>query len=164
VLILRWFWWRINVWSEISATVTPFLIYAVLKFALPQEWSATQFPNSYFITIGGTTLVWLLATFMTKPESMDCLVACHRRVKPGGSWGPVAAVSGVKVRSNTVPLVMAWISSVMMTYSTLFAIGQLIFKNYHDGLIYLTVAACSAFFLWLVMREWNLFGEDGNDG
>jgi Na+/proline symporter len=157
VLILRWFWWRINVWSEISATVTPFVIYAILKFGLPQEWALTQFPNSYFITIGGTTIVWLLITFITRPEPEEHLLAYYKQVRPGGFWSHIATKSGIVVRANTVPLIMAWLSAVVMTYATLFAIGKLIFKEYQEGLIALAVAVGSAFFLWLVMREWELF-------
>lgn len=181
VLILRWFWWRINVWSEIAATVTPFFIYAFVKFALPKllpdpalslsgdelanyltyfPWSLTTFPGSYFITIGGTTVAWLLVTLWTKAEPMDHLVRYHRQVKPGGWWGPVAAVSGVRVKANTVPLVMAWISAVLMTYGVLFATGKLIFKDYEQGFIYLAAAILSGIFLWLVVREWDLFGGE----
>lgn len=160
VLILRWFWWRINVWSEIAATITPFVLYAVLKFALPQTLDITQFPMSYFLTIGGTTLVWLLVTFLTPPEPMQHLVAYHLRVKPGGWWGPVAAQSGVQVRARTVPLVMAWLSAVVMTYSSLFAIGQLIFQQYSEGLTYLGVGVVAGLFLWLVMKEWKLFDSE----
>jgi solute:Na+ symporter, SSS family len=159
VLILRWFWWRINVWSEISATIAPFFIYALLKFGLPQEWVITQFPNSYFITIGGTTFIWLLVTFLTPAEPMDQLQSYFKRVKPGGWWAPVEALSGFKVRANTVPLVIAWIASIAMTYSTLFAIGYLIFKDYQAGMISLAIAAGSGLLVWLVLKEWNLFGE-----
>jgi SSS family solute:Na+ symporter len=160
VLILRWFWWRINVWSEISATVAPFVIYAALKFGIPEAWGISSFPNSYFITIGGTTLVWLLVTFLTKPEPTAHLVAYHKQVQPGGWWKPIAEKSGIIVRANTVPLVMAWFSSVLMTYATLFAIGQLIFKNFQEGFIFLAVAAAAGLFLWLVLREWKLFENE----
>ncbi len=160
VLILRWFWWRINVWSEISATVAPFVIYAALKFGVPEAWGISEFPTSYFITIGGTTLVWLLVTLFTKPEPMAHLVTYHKQVQPGGWWKPVAEKSGIVVRANTVPLVMAWISSVLMTYATLFAIGQLIFKNFQAGFIFLGVAAAAGLFLWLVLREWKLFENE----
>ncbi|MBL0015439.1 MAG: Na+:solute symporter [Bacteroidetes bacterium] len=160
VLILRWFWWRINVWSEISATVAPFVIYAALKFGVPEAWGISEFPTSYFITIGGTTLVWLLVTLFTKPEPMAHLVTYHKQVQPGGWWKPVAEKSGIIVRANTVPLVMAWISSVLMTYATLFAIGQLIFKNFEAGFIFLGVATAAGLFLWLVLREWKLFENE----
>jgi solute:Na+ symporter, SSS family len=160
VLILRWFWWRINVWSEIAATVTPFIVYAILKFGIDPAAAAAQYPNSYFITIGVTTIVWLLVTFLTKPEPMDHLVRYHRQVRPGGWWAPVSAVSGIIVRANTWPLVMAWLSSVGMTYGMLFAIGQLIFKNYAPGFTYLAVSIACGLFLWLVVKEWDLFGGE----
>ncbi|MFN8398005.1 MAG: sodium:solute symporter family protein [Bacteroidia bacterium] len=157
VLILRWFWWRINVWSEITATVAPFLIYAMVKFGLPEDHILSTFPYSYFVTIGGTTIAWLAATFLTEPEREEHLLAFYRRVRPGGIWGPISSQSGIKVQANTVPLVMSWLSAVVMTYSTLFGIGQLIFKNYSAGFTYLGVSAAAGLFLWLVVREWKLF-------
>lgn len=157
VLILRWFWWRINVWSEITATVAPFFIYAMVKYGLPEGHVLSTFPYSYFITIGGTTVAWLVATFLTEPEDERHLQAFYHRVRPGGIWGPIAAESGIKVQANTGPLIMSWLSAVVMTYSTLFGIGQLIFKNYNAGLIYLGVSATAGVFLWLVVREWKLF-------
>jgi Na+/proline symporter len=182
VLILRWFWWRINVWSEIAATTAPFVIYGFVKLVLPlllpdpkltlsgaelaqyltiYPWSLTDFPYSYFLTIGGTTIVWLLVTFLTKPEPLDHLVKYHRQVRPGGWWAPVSALSGVQVRANTWPLVMAWLSAVLMTYGMLFAIGQLIFQNYGEGFAYLGVSVGAGLFLWLVVMEWDLFGNHG---
>lgn len=157
VLILRWFWWRINVWSEITATVAPFFIYAMVKYGLPEGHVLSTFPYSYFITIGGTTVAWLVATFLTEPEDEQHLQAFYHRVRPGGIWGPIAAESGIKVQANTGPLLMSWLSAVIMTYSTLFGIGQIIFKNYNAGLIYLGVSATAGVFLWLVVREWKLF-------
>jgi hypothetical protein len=131
-----------------------------LKFGVPETWGISEFPTSYFITIGGTTLVWLLVTLFTKPEPMAHLVTYHKQVQPGGWWKPVAEKSGIIVRANTVPLVMAWISSVLMTYATLFAIGQLIFKNFQAGFIFLGVATAAGLFLWLVLREWKLFENE----
>lgn len=62
VLILRWYWWRINAWSEIVATIAPFIGYAISRYVLKLE-----FPDSFFITVGFTTISWLLATYMTEP-------------------------------------------------------------------------------------------------
>ena len=78
VLILRWYWWRINAWSEISATVMPVVAYSVAHFALDRT-----FPNSFFFTVGITTLAWLLVTFLTRPDCPEHLQAFVDRVRPG---------------------------------------------------------------------------------
>ena len=159
VLILRWFWWRINVWSEISATVAPFVFYALAKFVFPEAWGLSEFPNSYFFTIGGTTIVWLVVTFLTPPEPTETLTAFHKRVRPGGIWGPIAAITGVKVTSKTIPLVIAWLSAVTMTYSALFSSGKFIFKYYTDGFIFLGVTVVAGTIMYLMIKKYNLFAK-----
>ncbi|MDX5427188.1 MAG: Na+:solute symporter [Bacteroidota bacterium] len=122
VLILRWFWWRINVWSEITATVAPFVGYSIGHFILGWE-----FPNSFFFTVGLTTLSWLIVTLITPPEKDEVLDRFHARVRPGGWWGRRGS-SGFK---ESRWMFLGWISSIVFTYNTLFLIGDLLLRS--DG-------------------------------
>jgi hypothetical protein len=133
VLILRWFWWRINAWSEIAATIAPFVAYGSLQlFARDTEWS--QFPNSYFVTIAFTTLVWIAVTCLTKPEPDAKLQAFYRQVRPGGFWGHIpASVGNPSIGVKYAWLFLAWIGAITMTYSLLFAQGKLLFGDYSVG-------------------------------
>lgn len=169
VLILRWFWWRINVWSEIVATVAPFVIYGFLKLVLPLMVekdaaileSIGSFPGSYFVTIGFTTLAWLAATYLTPPEDAARLDAFYTRVRPGGWWAPVTARLGIRdLRSRTLPLVGAWLSAVVMTYSALFAMGKLIFGDYGDAGIWLLTGAVAGGLLVYLVRTFGLFDAE----
>ncbi|MEM1000617.1 MAG: sodium:solute symporter family protein [Bacteroidota bacterium] len=161
VLILRWFWWRINVWSEIAATVTPFVAYGIVQFALPEGSPLREFPNSYFITIGSTTLVWLGVTFLTPPESDATLTRFYGQVRPGGIWGPFRKRMGLPATpSRTWPLLVSWISAVVMTYSTLFATGKFLFRDYSWGMIYLAVATVAGLLLVFVVRYFRLFAAE----
>ncbi|MDQ3073214.1 MAG: sodium:proline symporter, partial [Bacteroidota bacterium] len=133
VLILRWYWWRINVWSEWAATITPFIIYGGLKLLdvylrsqNPDLWSDLagvegskefyklypwlQFPYSFFITTSITTIVWLIVTFSTKPESKELLERFYLRVRPQGSWDPIRRAMGLEKRKSTLSwLFLAWL-------------------------------------------------------
>ena len=166
VLILRWFWWRINVWSEITATIAPFVIYGVLKFLLPalgitEESDWISFPGSYFITIAGTTLAWLLATFLTQPESSAKLESFYARVRPGGFWGAVNKGKDLSGGSaQMVLLFICWISAVVMTYSLLFAFGEIILGEMLTGLIWAGVALISGIGLVLALKRTNLFDQE----
>lgn len=161
VLILRWFWWRINVWSEISATVAPFVFYAISRFVLPDDHFLATYPNSYFFTIGGTTLTWLLVTFATQPESMEVLGKFHARVRPGGLWGPVQDHTGVPApKSNTLPLLLSWALAVGMTYLILFATGKLLFGQMQTGLILLGSGLACGLGLLLVVQKFGLFKNE----
>src|SRR5207249_8477439 len=87
VLILRWFWWRINAWSEIAAMVTPLLAYGYLRAA-----TSVQFPETLYYIVAVTTVVWLAVTFATRPADEETLKRFFRRVHPGGpGWARVAA-------------------------------------------------------------------------
>ncbi len=127
VLILRWYWWRINAWSELTAMIVPFILFAASKFM----WNL-EFPNSFFITVAGTTVAWLTVTFLTKPTDKEVLTKFYERIKPQGFWKPFRG-SGEK--QNIIYLFGAWISSVILVYSILFFIGKVIFREWDNVLI-----------------------------
>ncbi len=137
VLILRWYWWRINAWSEITATITPFIAYAVSKFVLHLE-----FPNSFFLTVGVTTLAWIIVTYNTPPESFEHLKRFYLKVRPGGWWKPIQQITGVDdSHINFKWLFLCWFSAVLMTYSVLFCTGKFIFHDYKEAGCWFVMAA-----------------------
>lgn len=135
VLILRWYWWRINAWSEITAMIAPFFFYAISNYVFK-----LQFPNSYFITVGATTITWLIVTFLTKPSNIDTLSSFYNKIEPQGFWKPFALVKTTKSNSW---LFAAWISSALFIYSALFAIGYTILHQWHQFLWLLPLFAVS---------------------
>src|SRR6476660_9778830 len=90
VLILRWYWWRINAWSEISAMVVSFLGSLVFMRIIPPRFPAGD-PNAtawvMISTVAVTTVAWVATTFLTSPEPAATLDAFYRRVRPGGPGG-----------------------------------------------------------------------------
>src|SRR5437762_8389458 len=94
VLILRWYWWRINAWSEISAMIASFVI-SLLGFALIVPRFRPNDPNAIavvmLVTVACSTVVWLVVTMMTAPEPDRILQSFYRRVRPGGpGWARVS--------------------------------------------------------------------------
>jgi len=136
VLILRWYWWRINAWSEITATVAPFAAYAVAAFGLKMS-----FPESFFITVGFTTVAWISVTYLTQPESDAVLIKFYQRIRPKGWWQPVANKLNQQMDNvGTGSLFGSWISATVMVYSILFFTGKLIFADWTWAGIYAVVA------------------------
>ena len=136
VLILRWYWWRINAYAEITATFIPFLFYAISKFYLKLD-----FPESYFFTVGLTTISWLIVSFVTPAESLDTLKRYVEQVKPAGLWNPIYRKLNLKQPNEKLTyLFIAWISSVIAIYSVLFFTGKLIFHEYLNAFIWLIVS------------------------
>ncbi len=147
VLILRWFWWRINVWSEITATVFPFILICILnnQFNIP-------FPGNLYIITGGTTLAWVFITYLTPPEKGEVLKRFCQRIEPMGFWGEYAKFSKIYSGQYIFAMFMGWISSIIMIYSLMFATGKLIFQEYISALGWFTAALIYFAFLRGAMR------------
>ena len=83
VLILRWLWWRINAWSEIAAMVASFVVSLVLQFGFKVDTNnPRQFAWTILITVGSSTLAWIVTTLLTAPEDKELLLAFYRRTRP----------------------------------------------------------------------------------
>ncbi|MGH9349495.1 MAG: sodium:solute symporter family protein [Vicinamibacterales bacterium] len=137
VLILRWYWWRVNAWSEISAMVT-----AAVGFAAVRLFTDLQFPDSLLVVVAGTTITWLIVTLATAPEPELHLIAFYERVRPGGpGWAPIAAKAGGAPPAPLQGLFLDWIAGGVLVYATLFALGALIFGRYAEASGWLLAAA-----------------------
>lgn len=152
VLILRWYWWRINAWSEFTAMVVPFVLYALSKFAFNLE-----FPNSFFVTVGGTTISWLIITFITNPTDHEHLTNFYEKVKPQGMWKPYGTQQNAG--KNTLYLIGSWLTSVAMVYSTLFAIGKAILAEWNMFFIYLAVILTVGSLFIFFVRKAKIFED-----
>lgn len=153
VLILRWFWWRINAWSEIAALITPFVILLILKRSW--QWitlseaqvkfleSLAKFPESLLIIVGGSTVIWLAVTFLTRPTPEKVLLDFYRRVHPGGIlWKPIAdKLPDVQSDTGYWGLLVDWLAGVALVMLCLFGSGKLIFGETTHGLLLLGGAA-----------------------
>src|SRR5437667_2335815 len=95
VLLLRWYWWRINAWSEVSAMIAAFAVSVLLQTVAGLDSDRPlDFAWIMLITVAITTGVWLAVTFLTRPEPEGTLVAFYRRTRPSRTgWGPVAALA-----------------------------------------------------------------------
>lgn len=151
VLILRWYWWRINAWSEISAMITPFI-------ALPfVRYTGIEFPFSLYYLVGLTTIVWITVTYLTKPTEKSVLISFYKRVFPGGKlWKPIAdELPEIKGDSGFVRMFVNWGAGVLLVYSLLFGIGSLIFGEYLQTVIYLLIAVIS---FYIIFKNFNYIG------
>jgi SSS family solute:Na+ symporter len=171
VLILRWYWSRINIWSEISATIAPIIGYSLSKFIIAPmfniEISPEEIQNNFIANEGillsttlFTTIIWLLVTFLTKPESDDTLTKFYQRVEPEGAWNTVREKLNIPKSKSQIPsLILCWISATALTYSTLFLIGKLIFQDYYYALINLVIAIISFLILRYFMFRTKIFSD-----
>jgi SSS family solute:Na+ symporter len=153
VLILRWYWWRVNAWSEISAMIASFVIslaaMAVVKSRLPADSPLIQ-TYVMLITMALSTVTWLTVTYLTKPEPDAKLDSFYLKVRPGGpGWRRVSERLGFG--GETIPggalAWTNWLAGIVAVYATLFGIGKLIFGEVMTGVVMLVVAALA--FAWI---------------
>jgi len=129
VYILRWYWWRINAWSEISAMATAMVTSLALRFAGIFSGSTTVvFAKSALTTTAVTTLVWLAVTLLTRPEPERTLVNFYRRVRPhAAGWHPIARLTpDVPATRDLGANLLLWLLGTAMVYMTLFGVGKLL--------------------------------------
>jgi SSS family solute:Na+ symporter len=125
VLILRWFWWRINAWSEITAATVPFIIVYITNV-----YFKTEFPDGLYLVAGGTTAAWIIVTLLTSPVNSGVLKEFCMKINPAGFWGRFSQYIKKYPDRYILALFMSWLSSVIMIYSLLFFTGKLLFKEY----------------------------------
>jgi Na+/proline symporter len=160
VLILRWYWWRINAWSEISAMIASFVVSLIAMQVVPGRLAPAGSPNVdawvMMITVVVSTVIWLTVTFATRPEPAEVLDSFYHRVRPGGpGWATVSQRLGYG-RESTPGGALAWtnwIAGIIAVYATLFGIGKLIFGEWMTGGIMLVVAGLA--FAWIARSFQN---------
>lgn len=155
VLILRWYWWRINAWSEIVSTIAPFISYSVMKLFFNIE-----FPYSLFITVGFTTFCWVIVTFITAPTDPEILKKFYERVSPRGWWGSYVSEEANRTNAKDILyLLSCWVSSVVMAYSFLILIGNLVLQNYDKVAAPFGIAVLSLAVLLYCSKRVNIFSN-----
>jgi Na+/proline symporter len=154
VLILRWYWWRINAWSEISSMIASFVISVICFQVVPGRWFPADDPRTdsviMLITVALSTVVWVAATFLTAPETDATLDSFYRRVRPGGpGWRRVSERLGFG-RESIPGGALAWtnwIAGIIAVYSALFGIGKIVFGEIGTGVTLLVIAVFA--FAWI---------------
>jgi len=143
VLILRWYWWRINAWSEVSSMAAAFVTSVTLQTAFHLDSdNPVDFAYIILITVAVTTVVWVAVTFLTQPESDATLLRFYRRVRPSVfGWGPVARLAPeIKIPSDLGRNLIDWLCGCALVYGALFGIGKIILKDYATGFTFIAIA------------------------
>ena len=160
VLLLRWYWWRINAWSEVSAMISGFVVSVLMQTVAGLDTDKpVDFAWIMIVTVSVTTVVWLAVTFLTKPESKDTLVAFYRRTHPSAAgWRPIARLApDVRPSTDGASNLLDWICGCVLIYGVLFGGGKLLLKDFVTGSILMAVGlGAGAFIYWdLSRRGWS---------
>ncbi len=130
IYLLRWFWWRINAWSEIAAMISSFFI-AVLLFVLKKNGVMIPTHLTLAASVGFTTIVWLLVTLVTKPTEMETLEKFYDLVRPmGRGWNVVRKRTQLPPSPDSISqALLGWVLGCMLVYSALLCTGNFLYGN-----------------------------------
>tara|TARA_B100000787_G_scaffold102280_1_gene75636 strand:+ start:3699 stop:5513 length:1815 start_codon:yes stop_codon:yes gene_type:complete len=167
IFILRWFWWRINAWSEITAMFASGIISIIVKltpvgsYLFDSDSGVFEDYLEYPMVVLITTCIWLIATYITQPESKEVLRSFYKKIQPGGpGWSKVideAKVEGVILKNNdegwSVPSgIIAMLLGCVLIYSCMFATGYWIYGMYNYAISLTITSLISGL---LLIKIWN---------
>ena len=167
IFILRWFWWRINAWSEIAAMFSSGIISIIINFTavgailFADETGVLPSWSKFPIIVLITTIIWVLVTYLTQPESPAVLRNFYQKIQPGGpGWEKVvrdAQADNVNIVNSkeawTVPSgILAMLLGCVFIYSTMFATGYFIYGDYYYAIVMTVITIISGF---LLIKMWK---------
>ncbi len=167
IFILRWFWWRINAWSEIAAMFSSGIISVIINFTsvgailFAEETGVFPAWSKFPIIVLITTIIWVLTTFLTEPESKDVLRDFYQKIQPGGpGWAKVideARSENIEIVNDnegwSVPSgIIAMLLGCVFIYSCLFATGYWI---YGETTLAVSITITAIVSGYLLKRTWG---------
>jgi Na+/proline symporter len=156
IYLLRWFWWRVNAWSEIAAMVSSFLV-AIAFFIAAKQGAHIPSHIALIATVLTTTVVWVGATFIAPPTDRETLVRFCRLVRPAGpGWAEIRREAGVTGSPDSLPMaLLGWILGCFFVYAALFGVGSLLYGRTPQAVSWLAVwLVTGVALLKLVPRMW----------
>lgn len=142
IYLLRWFWWRINAWSEVSAMFSSFVV-SVGFFAAGKLGHPVDPTTSLLATVATTTAVWLAVTFLTPAVPEAALVAFYAKVRPAGpGWARIRRENGLPPSPDSpAQSLLGWVLGLAAVYGALFAAGQFVYGHPVPGSVWAAVSA-----------------------
>ena len=163
IFILRWFWWRINAWSEIAAMICSGIVSVLFEFSPIGDLIFNEnFIQPYFkfpLVVLITTFVWVTVTFMTKPDDDETLIKFYEKTNPGGpGWKRIKNISKLRSKSEEkewiVPRgILCMILGCFAIYSALFSTGYFIYGELSNGFIFLISTIIFSFILFKISKK-----------
>ena len=157
IYLLRWYWWRVNAWSEIAAMVSSFAV-AVAFFVAEKRGAGVAPQTSLLATIAITTVVWVIATYATPPTDRRTLVEFYRLTRPAGpGWKPIQADAGVAPSPDSIAhALLGWVLGCFVVYAALFGAGSFLYGRTAQGAMWAVVfVIASAGLIRLIPAMWS---------
>jgi Na+/proline symporter len=152
IYLLRWFWWRINAWSEIAAMISSFVV--AVGFFVARK-SGLELPDHRVLiySVATTTVVWVAVTFITAPVDRKTLIAFYREVRPAGpGWAAIRREADLPPSPDSLSqALLGWTLGCIFVYAALFATGNLLFGRTLMGSVFVATAVVSGWGLFRIL-------------
>jgi SSS family solute:Na+ symporter len=141
IYLLRWFWWRINAWSEVSAMLSSFVV-SLGFFIAAKVGHPVDGVTALLTTIAVTTIVWIAVTFLTPPVEERVLAEFYAKIRPAGpGWARIRRLTGLPPSPDSLAMaLLGWVLGVTSVYGALFAVGAFIYGRTSEGALLAGVA------------------------
>ena len=164
IFILRWFWYRVNVYSELTAMIVSFIVALAFEFIIPNNFSVEE---KLIIGVTITTISWLIVTLITPPSNIETLQNFYKKIQPGGpGWKKVIeeseskgiTITGKKEKWDVPSGILCMLFGSISVYSILFGIGYILYSQTTTGIIFLIISVLSVIAL---MKFWKRLSTEG---
>lgn len=152
VILLRWFWWRINAWSEISALASSLLAILVIVIYTKSNGIPLELKHQILV-IPVSLIIWITVTFITRPEPLDTLSDFYKRVRPWGWWKPVSELNPGIERPAFSPVMINWVLGVICILSGMIGVGKVLLGSFLAGSLMIAVSLASGLLVYLRLRK-----------
>ena len=160
--LVRWFWWRVNAWSEVVAMLSSFAI-SMVFLVLAKSGHPVSTHIALVLTVIATTICWVVTAYVGPETDRQVLIEFYRKVRPAGSgWEPIRVAAGIApgdtAPGDNIPMaLLGWVAGCTAIWSALFTVGNFLYGRTSEALFLLAVFAVSGFVLLrVVQRLWDV--------
>ena len=167
VMIARWYWWRINPWSEISAIIASLIVGNLSQVIFAGSDGKDLYAVRLVVTVLAVMATWIAVTYLTSSrQPNNHLIAFYQKMRiPGPGWKIVREFAGCNSeKSELLVNFIGWISCVVFIYSLTLGIGKLLFQEFSTGFLCLILSILSGLVLVKVLRKMKIFNSAGRNG
>ncbi len=151
VLILRWFWWRINAWSEISALGASILTITFLTLYTKFAGISLELKHQ-IIVVPVSIVTWLIVTYITKPEPNETLANFYKKIRPWGFWSPVSNTNPDILRTSFMPIIINCLLGIGFIFFSMIGIGKLLLGSPLVGAVMILISLLSGILIYMRNR------------
>ncbi len=152
VLVLRWFWWRINAWSEISALASSLITILVIVVYTRSKGIPLELKHQILV-IPVSLIIWIAVTFITRPEPVETLSDFYKRVRPWGWWKPASELNPGIEKPRFSPVIINWLLGVGFILLGMMGVGKALLGSFLTGALMIAASLVSGYIVYSRLKK-----------